>query len=291
MARQLRIHDAGLIYHVYARGNGKMTIYLDDDDRLDFLDLLADTVDSHALVCHAYCLMPTHYHLVLTTLRANVSRAIQQLNQRYAQNWNRRHGHVGHVFQGRFGAQIVQEERYFLAVCRYVLANPVRARLVQAPDDWPWSSLRGTLDADLAPPFLDTRLLLSHFGPADAGIAVSAFARFVAVRPDEDEVPRDQRILGDTAFAGRFATHARVASREVPWSERSAPLSLDSTFRSAHGRPARNAAIARAHADGFHLAAIGRFVGLHPSTVSRIVRRERGRPGGVTSSETREGKM
>lgn len=286
MARQLRIQDAGLIYHVYARGNGKMTIYLDDEDRLDFLEVLGDTVDSHALVCHAYCLMPTHYHLVLTTLRANLSRAIQQLNRRYAQRWNRRHRHVGHVFQGRFGAQIVQEERYFLAVCRYVLANPVRGRLVDAPDDWPWSSLRGTLDADLAPPFLDTRLLLSHFGPTDAGIAVSSFARFVAVRPDEDDVPRDQRILGDTAFAARFATQARAASRQVPWSERSAPVSLDATFRHAHSRTARNTAIVRAHADGFSLAAIGRFVGLHPATVSTIVRRQRRPPRGVRSSET-----
>lgn len=268
------------MYHVYARGNGRMTIYLDDADRLDFLDVLTDTVETHALVCHAYCLMPTHYHLVVSTLRANVSRAIQQLNRRYAQRWNRRHGHVGHVFQGRFGAQIVQEERYFLTVCRYVLLNPVRAALVHSATDWPWSSLRATLNQDVGPSFLDTRLLLSHFSPAPAGLAVSSFATFMAVGTDGEGALPHHRVLGDEAFAERFAEPARRASLEVPRHERSLQRSLDDVFRHAHTRAARNAAMARAHVDGYALAVIARYLELHPSTVSAIVRRERRIPGG-----------
>lgn len=286
MARQLRIQEAGLVYHVYARGNGRMTIYLDDADRLDFLDVLADTIETHALVCHAYCLMPTHYHLVVSTLRANVSRAVQQLNRRYAQRWNRRHGHVGHVFQGRFGAQIVQEERYFLTVCRYVLLNPVRAALVRSATDWRWSSLRATLLEDVTPPFLDTRLLLSHFSPADAGLAVSSFAAFMAASMEDEGTLPHHRVLGDEAFTERFTEPARRASLEVPRRERSLHRSLDDVFRRAHTRAARDAAMARAHMDGFTLAAIARYLDLHRSTVSAIVRRERRIPSGVRSSKT-----
>lgn len=274
------------MYHVYARGNGRMTIYLDDADRLDFLDVLADTVETHALVCHAYCLMPTHYHLVVSTLRANVSRAIQQLNRRYAQRWNRRHGHVGHVFQGRFGAQIVQEEGYFLTVCRYVLRNPVRAALVDSATDWPWSSLRATLNEDVGPSFLDTRLLLSYFSPAHPGLAVASFATFMAVGTDDEGALPPHRVLGDEAFAERFAEPARRASLDVPRHERSLHRSLDDVFRDAHTRAARDAAMARAHMDGFTLAVIARYLDLHPSTVSAIVRRERRIPAGVRSSKT-----
>jgi putative transposase len=286
MSRQLRIQEAGLVYHVFARGNGRMTIYLDDADRLDFLDVLADTVETHALVCHAYCLMPTHYHLVVSTLRANVSRAIQQLNRRYAQRWNRRHGHVGHVFQGRFGAQIVQEERHFLTVCRYVLRNPVRAALVRSAADWPWSSLRATLNEVVAPSFLDTRLLLSHFTPAHGGSAVSSFAAFVSASTEDDCAPARHRVLGDEAFVERFTEPARQAGLEVPRHERSLHRSLDDLFRHAHTRAARDVAMARAHVAGFTLAAIGRYLELHPSTVSAIVRRERRIPDGVRSSKT-----
>jgi REP element-mobilizing transposase RayT len=264
-----------------------MVIYLDDADRLDFLEVLADTVDTHALVCHAYCLMPTHYHLVVSTLRANVSRAVQQLNRRYAQRWNRRHGHVGHVFQGRFGAQIVQEERHFLTVCRYVLRNPVRAALVRAATQWPWSSLRATLGQAVAPSFLDTRLLLSHFSPSDPELALSSLATFMTCDPDEDAPLPHQRVLGDETFTERFAEAARGASVEVPRRERRLHRSLDDVFRHAHTRAARNTAMARAHMDGFAQAAIARYLALHPSTVNAIVRRECRIPGGVRSLKIR----
>ena len=107
MARPLRIQAPGLTYHVTARGTGRMTIYRDDRDRRTFLHLLAAIVAPYRLHCLAYCLMDTHYHLVTTTLDANLSRAIKHLNGTYAQWWNHRHGRPGHVFQGRFGSQII----------------------------------------------------------------------------------------------------------------------------------------------------------------------------------------
>lgn len=114
VARPLRIQAPGLTYHVTSRGNRGMTIYCDDRDREEFLEALARTVELHGLVCHAYCMMGNHYHLVVTTLDANLSKAIKHLNATYAQGWNRRHGVVGHLFQGRFDARIIQEDTYLL---------------------------------------------------------------------------------------------------------------------------------------------------------------------------------
>ena len=121
----------GLTYHVTARGTGRMTIYRDDRDRRTFLHLLAAIVAPYRLHCLAYCLMDNHYHLVATTLDANLSRAIKHLNGTYAQWWNHRHGRPGHVFQGRFGAQVIEDDLYLLAACRYVVRNPVRAGVVR----------------------------------------------------------------------------------------------------------------------------------------------------------------
>src|SRR5262245_34754461 len=144
MSRPLRILAAGALYHVVARGNDRMAIYHDDVDRWRFLANLETVADQYRVECHAYCLMSNHYHLVLRTLEANLSSAIQYLNGVYAQWWNRRHGRVGHVLQGRFKAQLVQREGYFLEACRYVVLNPVRAGLVNDVEDWPWSSYHYT---------------------------------------------------------------------------------------------------------------------------------------------------
>src|SRR5512143_538242 len=121
-----------------------MSIYLDDLDRLEFLRLLGRAFAAHAVDCHAYCLMDNHYHVVITTNEANLSVAIQQVNSPFAQWWNGRHCRPGHVFQGRFGAQVIQDEGYLLTAARYVVLNPVRAGVVPGPEQWPWSSYRAT---------------------------------------------------------------------------------------------------------------------------------------------------
>ena len=165
MARPLRIQAAGLTYHITARGVRRTSIYLDDVDRHRFLALLADVVQRYALGCHAYCEMTNHYHLAVTTTDANLSRAVHQLNGDYAQWWNRRHEHVGHVFQARFNAQIVQDDAYLVNVCRYIVLNPVRAGMVRSPEQWPWSSYRAMAGLASHPPFLDCNRLLEDSGP------------------------------------------------------------------------------------------------------------------------------
>src|SRR3954468_13553232 len=123
MARPLRIQAPGLTYYVMARGNNKMKLFWNAGDYLQFLEILGTMLEKYEVNCWTYTLMPNHYHLVLRTRKANVSSAGRQLNGVFAQWWNKRHKHVGHVFEGRFKAQIVEDNVYLLRLCRYVLLN------------------------------------------------------------------------------------------------------------------------------------------------------------------------
>ncbi len=136
MARALRIEYPGALYHVTSRGDRREAIFGDDDDRERFLELLGQAMDRFDATVMAYCLMGNHYHLVLHTRQANLSRLMRHINAVYSQALNWRHGRVGHVFQGRFKAIIVDREDYLLALCRYVEVNPVRASMVEEAGCW-----------------------------------------------------------------------------------------------------------------------------------------------------------
>jgi putative transposase len=127
MARPLRIEYDGAFYHLTSRGNERKAIFKDDTDRQLFLDSLSQVTERFHWLCHAYCLMDNHYHLVVETPDANLSQGMRQLNGVYTQAYNRRHRRVGHLFQGRFKGILVQKESHFLEVCRYVVLNPVAA--------------------------------------------------------------------------------------------------------------------------------------------------------------------
>ena len=154
MSRPLRLQLPGGIYHVTARGNARRSIFEDDDDCARFLIVLASTVARYRVLCHAYCLMGNHYHLLVQTPEPNLSVAMRQLNGVYTQRFNRRHERCGHVLQGRFGAQLVDGDSYLREVCRYIVLNPVRAGLVAHPRDWKWSSFHATAGETAAPGFL-----------------------------------------------------------------------------------------------------------------------------------------
>ena len=137
MSRPLRIEFPGAIYHVTSRGDRREPIFDDDQDREAFLDVVGTALERFDACALAYCLMGNHYHLVLHTRSANLSRLMRQINGVYTQTYNRRHRKVGHLFQGRFKAILVDENAYLLEVCRYVDLNPVRARMVPHPADCP----------------------------------------------------------------------------------------------------------------------------------------------------------
>jgi REP element-mobilizing transposase RayT len=145
MARIPRYVFPDGLFHVTARGAGQISIYQDDDDRLVFLALFAEAVRRHDWVCHAFCLMTNHYHLVIDATREHLSNGLQLLNGRYAQGFNAKHKRWGHLFGERFWCGSLEEEE-LQRTCLYVMANPVRAGLCARISDWPWSACRYDLD-------------------------------------------------------------------------------------------------------------------------------------------------
>ena len=205
MARRKRIQIPGLIRHVMARGNARMCIFLDALDYGQFVHLLGGILEEMEIECWNYCAMPNHYHATLRPTHPNLSQALRRLNAGYAQWWNKRHGRVGHVFQGRFKDQIVQEDRYLKTLCRYVALNPVRARLVERPEDWEWSSYAATVGLRPTPSFLAVDSVLGQFGEGERRIVQARFAGHVLGNPQEDLCTEDrirsnERILGGWAF-------------------------------------------------------------------------------------------
>lgn len=142
MSRPLRIEFPDALYHVTARGDRRENIFEDDVDRRVFLDTFSQVVTQFNWLCYAWCLMGNHYHLLIQTPDGNLSSGMRQLNGVYTQASNRRHQRVGHVFQGRFKAILVDSDAYLLELARYVVLNPVRAGMVEGAQDWPWSSCR-----------------------------------------------------------------------------------------------------------------------------------------------------
>jgi len=162
VARKPRDQSEGM-RHIWCRGNRKQPIFVDYFDRERFMVLLAKVSRKLGWRCVSYCLMSNHVHLVLDVPAFTISRGMQLLNGQYAQAFNRRHGYVGHLFQGRFSASRVDDEGYSLQVGRYVVLNPVRAGMVEEAIDWKWSSHRAMLGKVAPPPFLDVAWTLGQF--------------------------------------------------------------------------------------------------------------------------------
>lgn len=203
MARPLRLHVPGMVYHVISRGNARQTIFTDDHDCRRYLDLLQRACDRFEVRCLAYCLMGDHMHLLLQPAEIPLSRMLQQLNSAYCQWFNRRHNRIGHVLQGRYKALMVETPDYFLTVLRYIMLNPVKARCVQRPSDWQWSSYRATAGLDSCPRFLRVEDVWGWFNCADSRQAQEHFAAYVDAPPDQ-ALPTRVLILGSEAFVRRF---------------------------------------------------------------------------------------
>jgi REP-associated tyrosine transposase len=164
MGRAPRIQFPDAVYHVWTNGNRDCEIFKDVDDREIHLGFIDDGVREDGWICHAYCQMTTHYHLVVQTPEANLDRVMHRLNSAYAHWFNRRHGYSGHLFKQRYDAEAVLTEPYALEVARYVALNPVRARICRRAEEWPWSSYRANVGLAKAPAFLDNDWVVSLFG-------------------------------------------------------------------------------------------------------------------------------
>jgi len=278
MARPLRIEYEGAVYHVTSRGNGRQDIYVDDKDRQAFLEILGDVVKRFNWTCHAYCLMSNHFHLLIETPDANLSRGMRHLNGVYTQRFNRYHERVGHVLQGRFKSILVEKESHLLELARYVVLNPVRAKMVRSSRDWPWSSYRATAGQQEPLPFLKTDWILAQFGN-ERKHATASYRKFVKQGREVgvwDEL-RGGILLGSGGFVEEMSPLLRDSAlqREIPRHERliSRP-SLGDLFAEGKTKAIRNERIYEAtRIYEYTLSELQDYLGLHYSTISRIAMR------------------
>ena len=274
MARPLRLEFAGALYHVTSRGDRQDDIYETNVDREAFLELLGEVCDTYNWVCHAYCLMSNHCHLLIETPDANLSKGMRQLNGVYTQTFNRRHKRVGHVFQGRYKAIHVEKETYLLELARYIVLNPVRAEMVRAAKDWAWSSYRATTGQVAAPKWLNTQWVLAAFGRTKR-TAIQRYKQFVSEGKKQSSpwvALRNQVYLGSDPFVKEM--NALIDGdkdlSEIPSSQR---RGIQKTLEEFERGGSRNEAIIAAYASGgYTLKQIGGYFGLHYATVSRLIR-------------------
>lgn len=283
MSRPLRLQYPGALYHVTSRGNARQAIYTDPVDYTLWLSVLASVLERAHWRCYAYCLMPNHYHLLIETPDGNLSMGMRHLNGLYTQRVNRRHGRVGHVFQGRFKALVIDRESYLLELCRYVVLNPVRAGIIKRVTQYRWSSYRATAGFAPAPAWLSRDWVLAQFSLRRAR-AEQLYRQFV-----EEGIPttaspwehvRGQVVLGPERFVEQLTPHLTSSAQatEIPqaqrWLARPALATLFSGPQQTTGAQ-RNQTIWAAHVQhGYSLTAIGRQLGLHYSTISKIVQHE-----------------
>ena len=204
MARPLRIEYPGAFYHVVSRGNARQKIFLSDQDKVKFLFYLENGVDPFGYKVHAYCLMDNHYHLLLETQNANLSKILQRLNSSYTTYFSRKRKRVGHLLQGRPKVLLIDKDSYALELSRYIHLNPVKARIVARPEAYGWSSYVYYFRKLSQPPFLETSFLLGQFGKSE-NAARKEMRKFVeAGRTGKLPNPfRDQKsraILGSEDF-------------------------------------------------------------------------------------------
>ena len=208
MARPLRIEFEGALYHITSRGNEKRMIYRDDADRFLFFKILDDVVKKFNWLIHAYCLMKNHYHLVIETIDATLSRGMRQLNGVYTQAFNNKHKRAGHLYQGRFKSILIQKDNHLLEVSRYVALNPVKAGIVERPEDYKWSSYNSMIGKEKPPSFLTTDWVLSQFGSKRKS-AEDNYKSFIRVGIDKNDGYGSKKlkevlVYGDNNFIQRF---------------------------------------------------------------------------------------
>lgn len=163
MARQLRIEFEEAFYHITSRGNLRDRIFFDDKDREKFLEILQRTKERYSYLLHAYTLMDNHYHLLIDTPKANISRIMQNINTIYTVHINRKYRRSGYLFQGRFKGLVVDKDEYLVTLSRYIHLNPVRANIGQKPEEYRWSSYNAYTDNKLRDSLVDTADTLSYF--------------------------------------------------------------------------------------------------------------------------------
>lgn len=277
MARPIRLEFPGAIYHVTTRGNEGDDIFVDDEDRQQFLTVLGEVVSRAGWIVHAYVLMDNHYHLLIEVPNSNLSRGMRQLNGVYTQRFNSRHCSGGRVFQGRFKAVLVERDGFLLELCRYIVLNPLRLKAVKNISRYRWSSYRATAGEVQAPAWLNTGWVLGHFGRS-ASVAQRKYAEFVAAGiglPSPLHKVKSQILLGSSAFIKKMKQRllSKVDAKLEKKRIRRPSLSLLFPLKVRKEKSLRNEVIKQAYQEyGYTMAAIADAAQIHFSTVSKVIK-------------------
>ena len=204
MGRPLRIEYPGAVYHITSRGNERKTIFVSDEDRINFLKIIEDYHERYGILIHSYVLMDNHYHIILETPKGNLLKVMHGINSRYTGYFNRTYKRAGHLFQGRYKGILIDKDNYLIELSRYVHLNPVRAKVVDRPEKWRWSSYPGYIDKGRASRCIEYAWVLSRFG-SDIKTAKRRYRKFVEEGLAE-EIPtplediHGQIVLGSEGF-------------------------------------------------------------------------------------------
>lgn len=268
MSRLPRIEVENGVYHVVARGNERRSIFVGVADRECFLEVLAHAAARYRLAVLSYCLMDNHYHLLVRTPNANLARAMRQLNGVYAQSFNRRHGRVGHLFQGRYHARLVQTDAHLATAVRYIARNPVSAGMCMRVDEWCWSSHLRIMGARPAG-FLAVRELLSYLAD-DPRAARAAYLALVTSDHGDGPPPGDHPLIeGDERYT---TAHLERLERD-PEYPRAALRPRQRPLSELVGAGTDATAIARANREhGYSIRQIAVHLGCGIATVHRRIR-------------------
>ena len=184
MARSLRITYPGAFYHVTSRGNERKEVFKSKCDREKFLDYLESATERYQAVIHVFCLMDNHYHLLLETPSGNLPQIMRHINGAYTTYFNVKRERVGHLFQGRYKAILVDRDEYAKALSRYIHLNPVRAKIVNTPGEYEWSSYQFYIGKKKPPQWLYRHSILRYFGD-QLSIAQKGYRLFVTAATNE----------------------------------------------------------------------------------------------------------
>lgn len=268
MARPLRIKYDGAVYHITSRGNARANIFKDIGDWQEFLEILKGVISRYIWVCHGYCLMDNHYHLIIETPLGNISEGMRQLNGVYTQYFNQKYKTVGHIFQGRFKGILIEKDEHLLEVIRYVVLNPVRAKKCKSVSEYKWSSYRETAGLKKVDNFLFTDWVLAQFSNnrseavkryieyVDAGIEAQLWDKLVG-----------QIYYGSEKFIEKVTGRTEVL-KEIPRIQQQ-PFRprLQELVKEEQG-------ILQAYRDyGYKMKDIAEALGVHYATISRWLKR------------------
>jgi len=289
VARPLRIEYPGAFYHVTSRGNERRTVFQSNRDREKYLSYLESAHERYGAVIHVYCLMGNHYHLLLETPRGNLSKILHYINGAYTTYFNIKRGRSGHLFQGRYKGILVDKDEYCKELSRYVHLNPVRAGIVKAPLEYPWSSYRYYVGRDKKPKWLTTEFVLGDFG-SEGRRGFRKYREYVE-RVENKELSNPlKKVIASTFLGGRefierikleYLEGKEIDRRDLPALKKilmgPSPESIERAVMKivGGGHPLfRKICIYLSYQrSGLNLREIGEYFGMQRSAISQLSRR------------------